>query len=104
MYGMVAHLVGAGWAPVLLAGQVAAEPVSGLVVSERSGVADGVHDAEILAAIRVDDDMRLHRRRLRTVPEKELPAIALEADLDVERHSNKVGTGIMPRQSAAGLC
>src|SRR5438094_4791685 len=49
-------------------------------------LADGVHKAEVLAAVGVDDDAGLERRKLLGLPEEEILAVALEGDFDDGRH------------------
>ena len=52
-------------------------------------LAGGVHAAEVLAAIALDDHGRAAARRLGAVPAEEVAAVALEGDLDEVGHAER---------------
>jgi hypothetical protein len=56
------------------------------LLGERAG---GVHAAEVLAPVGVDDDPRLDRRQVLAVPQEELLPVSVEGDFDELGHEGQ---------------
>ena len=85
-FGEAAYVVAGGETPCLLGRSRLAETVGRASAAPFGQVTERVDVAKIFASIGVDDDGRLHRRRLVGLPEKELLSVTLERDFDEMRH------------------
>ena len=85
-FGEAAYVVARGETPCLLGGSRLAEAVGRASAAPFGQVTERVDVTKIFAPIGVDDDGRLHRRRLVGLPEKELLTVTLERDFDEMRH------------------